>query len=139
VTLPVNVTYTCAACSEALLSACSPECPLGVGPICSLPLPSPTCASGSGGLLEWDMWPRIDRKRLPLPHKYASIGPQIRLSRVAIGPPPRHQQTTARAYCTDIGLPGKSSLLAQALCKKTLPALTVSTGPITLTRAVGVK
>src|SRR5215212_10954066 len=48
----------------------------------------------SGGLLEWDMWARIDRNRLPRRHKYASIGPQIRLYRVAIGPPPRHQQTT---------------------------------------------
>jgi hypothetical protein len=51
---------------------------------------------GSGGLLEWDMWARIDRNRLPRPHKYASIGAQIKLSRVAMGAPPRHQQTTAR-------------------------------------------
>src|SRR5215208_25524 len=50
--------------------------------------------SSSGGLLEWDMWARIDRNRLPRLLKYASIRPQIRLSRVAIGPPPRHQQTT---------------------------------------------
>jgi hypothetical protein len=47
-----------------------------------------------GGLLEWDMWARIDRNRLAGLHEYASIGPQIRLSRVALGPPPRHQQTT---------------------------------------------
>src|SRR5215217_2709014 len=49
-----------------------------------------------GGLLEWDMWARIDRNRLARLLKYASIRIQIRLSRVAIGPPPRHQQTTAR-------------------------------------------
>src|SRR5215212_6841779 len=42
------------------------------------------------------MWARFDRNRLPRPHKYASIRPQIRLSRVAIGPSPRHQQTTDR-------------------------------------------
>jgi hypothetical protein len=28
-----------------------------------------------GGLLEWDVWARIDRNRLPRPHKYASIRP----------------------------------------------------------------
>jgi hypothetical protein len=47
-----------------------------------------------GGLLEWDMWAWIDRNRLARPHMYASIGPQIWLSRVAIGLPPRYQQTT---------------------------------------------
>src|SRR5829696_5737896 len=47
-----------------------------------------------GGFLEWDMWARIDRNRLARLHKYASIRPQIRLSRIAIGPPPRHQQAT---------------------------------------------
>src|SRR5215203_5634397 len=52
----------------------------------------------TGGLLKWDLWARIDRNRLLRPHKYASIGTQIRLSRVAIGPPPRHQQTTATAF-----------------------------------------
>src|SRR5215211_1660927 len=52
--------------------------------------------SPNGGLLEWDMRARIDRNRLPRPHKYASIRPQIRLSRVAREPPPRHQQTTAK-------------------------------------------
>jgi hypothetical protein len=51
----------------------------------------------SGGLLEWDMWASIDRNRLPRPHKYASIRPQFRLSRVASGPSPLHQQTTATA------------------------------------------
>jgi hypothetical protein len=39
----------------------------------------------------------IDRNRLPQPLKYASIRPQIGLSRVAIEPPPRHQQTTVIA------------------------------------------
>src|SRR5215211_2797787 len=32
----------------------------------------------------------------PQPLKYASIRSQIRLSRVALGPPPRHQQATDR-------------------------------------------
>jgi hypothetical protein len=57
-----------------------------------------------GGLLEWDMWARIDRSRLARSHKYASIRPQIGLPRFPIGPPPRHQQTTDIANCTDIGL-----------------------------------
>jgi hypothetical protein len=59
-------------------------------------------SSTIGGLLEWDMWAWIDGNRLARPHKYASIGPQIRLSRVAIGLPPRYQQTTAIAVCDDI-------------------------------------
>src|SRR5215204_3275955 len=49
----------------------------------------------SGGLLEWDMCARIDRNRLARPHTYASFRPQIRVFQLAIGPPPRHQQTTA--------------------------------------------
>jgi hypothetical protein len=44
------------------------------------------------------MWARIDGKRLARLLKYASDRPQIRLSRVAIGPPPRHQQTTDRLW-----------------------------------------
>src|SRR5215207_5226396 len=58
--------------------------------------------SHTGGLLEWDMWARIDRNRLPRPLKYAPFRPQIRLSRVAIGPPPRHQQTTDTACCDEV-------------------------------------
>jgi hypothetical protein len=54
----------------------------------------------SGGLLEWDMWIRIHRSRLARPHKYASIGPQISLSRVPIEPPHRHQQTIDRRCFT---------------------------------------
>src|SRR5215208_2350004 len=50
----------------------------------------------NGGLLEWDMWARIHRSRLARLHKYASIGPQIRLSRVPIESPHRHQQTIDR-------------------------------------------
>jgi hypothetical protein len=38
-----------------------------------------------GGLLEWDMWARIDRNRLAGLHEYASIGPQIRLSQSQLG------------------------------------------------------
>jgi hypothetical protein len=52
----------------------------------------------SGGLLEWDMWAGIDGNGRARLYKYASIRPQIRLSRVAIGSPPRHQQTTDRAH-----------------------------------------
>src|SRR5215207_5049947 len=47
-----------------------------------------------GGLLEWDVRARITRNRLLEPHKYASIQPHIRLSRVAIGTFLRNQQTT---------------------------------------------
>jgi hypothetical protein len=51
----------------------------------------------SGGLLELEVWARIDRNRLAWSYKYASIRPQIKLFQVAIEPPHRHQQTTGRA------------------------------------------
>jgi hypothetical protein len=48
-----------------------------------------------GGLLEWDMWARIDRSRLARSHKYASIRPQIGLPRFPIGPPPIPNRTSS--------------------------------------------
>jgi hypothetical protein len=74
-----------------------------------------------GGLLEWDMWARIDRNRLPRPLKYAPFRLQIRLSRVAIGPPPRHQQTTAIAGCDSIDPPRFSAHAPFSL--RTFPSL----------------